>query len=237
VAGGAIAIWARDSRVVAAGLVLSLIAAIFTSPSTPGTLTVALRIIGAMLAGYLIVLAAGSRSVSSEGSAIGPLAEAGLAATLFCVGWWAAPVVPLAGSTAAQAAGIALVGIAVVPLLGRDIFRLGIAATALILGLSLLLDAWTGTAPALQQLLITGLLVCVAGVTSLLMSPSPAPRVAPAAPEGAAPDAADEPDEPDESTSVEVESPAEEKPEQSVDAARLRSSPGAERQRLRSPRP
>ena len=226
VAGGVLAIWARDSRVVATGLLLMLVAASLTSPSTPQVLIVALRVIGGLLASYLIVMAARTHSISSEGSAIGPLAEIGIAAAIFCVGWYASPVMrPLPGSLSAQAAGIALVAIAVVPLLGRDVFRVGVGAATLVVGMSLLLDAWTGTGPVLQQLLVTVLFVCIAGAASLLLSPTPARRPAQAVVVG-----------PAEIGDFPIDSPAEEKPAQSADQARTRPSPRTERHHLRGPR-
>jgi hypothetical protein len=230
VAGGVLAIWARDSRAVAAGLLLMLVAASLTSPSTPQVLIVALRVIGGLLAAYLMVMAARTRSISSEGSAIGPLAEIGIAAAIFCVGWYASPVMrPLPGSLSAQAAGIALVAIAVVPLLGRDVFRVAVGAATLVVGTSLLLDAWTGTGPVLQQLLVTVLFVCVAGAAGLLLSPTPARRPAQAVAVGPA-ESGDFP------TDFPTDSPAEEKPAQSADQARTRPSPRTERHHLRGPR-
>ena len=225
VAGGVLAILVRDSRAVAAGLLLMLVAASLTSSSTPQALIVALRVIGGLLAAYLILMAARSRSISSEGSTIGPVAEIGIAAAFFGVGWWASPVTPLPGSLAAQAAGIALIGIAVVPLLGRDVFRVGVAGATLVVGISLLLDAWTGTGPVLQQLLITLLFVCIAGAASLLLSPTPARRFAQAVAAG-----------PAETGDFPIDSPAEEKPAQTTDPARMRPSPRAERHQLRGPR-
>jgi len=94
--------------------------------------------------------------------------------------------VPLPGSLAAQAAGVSLAAIAVVPLTGRDPLRSGTAVVTLIVAFSLLLEAWVGPSSPLQQLVWTGLLVGAIGATSVLISPvvenaAAAPMAVPAA--------------------------------------------------------
>ena len=170
VCGGVAALTSRDARGVAAGLLVAMAASPLASSPGPSTLALALRAVGALLATYLLWTAARGGSVSSDGSSIGLLAEVALAAAAFCVGWWVLPVAPLPGSLAAQAAGVSLAAIAVVPLAGRDPFRAGTAVVALIVAFSLLLEAWIGTASPLQQLVWTGLLVGATGATSLLIS-------------------------------------------------------------------
>jgi hypothetical protein len=131
----------------------------------------AVRVVGAVLATYLLWTSARGRSVSSEGSSSGLPAEAALAAAAFCVGWWASPVAPLPGSLAAQAAGVSIAVMAVVPLAGRDPLRAGTALVGLIVAFSMLIEAWIGPASPLQQLVWTGLLVGATGATSVLISP------------------------------------------------------------------
>ena len=170
VCGGVAALTSRDARGVAAGLLVAMAASPLASSPAPSALAMALRAVGALLATYLLWTAARGRSVSSEGSSSGLPAEATLAAAAFCVGWWASPVAPLPGSLAAQAAGVSLAVMAVVPLAGRDLLRAGTAVVALVLAFSLLLEAWLGPASPLQQLVWTGLLVGATGATSLLIS-------------------------------------------------------------------
>lgn len=172
VCGGVAALTSRDARGVAAGLLVSMAASPLASSPAPSALAMALRAVGALLATYLLWTAARGRSVSSEAFSIGLQAEVALAAAAFSVGWWVLPVAPLPGSLAAQAAGVSLAAIAVVPLAGRDPLRAGTAVVALIVAFSLLLEAWVGAASPLQQLAWTGLLVGATGATSLLISPA-----------------------------------------------------------------
>jgi len=175
VVGGMVAIAARDDRVVALGLLVAMVAAPFASSPQPTVMTVAFRILGSLLAAYLVLAAARSQSILSEGSGIGVLAEMAIAAAAFSIGWFILPVNPLAGPLAAQAAGVALVALAIVPLTGRDVFRAGIGAAVLVIGGSLLLQAWAGPSSSVGQIVLTALLVAVAGATSLLISPFDAP--------------------------------------------------------------
>jgi hypothetical protein len=167
--GGVVAVTARDGRIVVLGLMLAAVAASLVTSPLPSSLAVSARILGAMLAAYLLWAAAGSRSVDSAGSAIGLVAEGAVALAAFAVGLAVAPVDPLAGPAEAQAAGLSMIALAVVPLAGRDVFRMGVGVTLLTLGGSLLVGAWTGPAFPLGQLAIAALLVGIAGATSLLI--------------------------------------------------------------------
>jgi hypothetical protein len=116
------------------------------------------------------------KAVRSDGSAIGLAAETAIAAAAFLIGLWIAPVKPLPGPAAEQAAGIALVALAVVPLIGRDVLRVGIGAALLALGLSLLGQAWIGPGQPLGQFALAALLVAILGATSLLVASAPEMR-------------------------------------------------------------
>jgi len=175
VIGGAIAVGARDSRFVALGLGIAMVAAPLASSPEPTALAIAFRVVGALLAAYLLVASARAQSILGDGSGIGATAELATAAVAFCVGWFVVPVQPLAGPVAAQAAGVSLAGLAVAPLFGRDVLRAGAGAAILALGISMLFEAWVGPASALQQIVLTALLVGIVGATSLLISPSPSP--------------------------------------------------------------
>lgn len=172
VSGGVVAVSARDSRIVASGLLLAMVATPITASAEPGAMALAFRLVGAFLAVYLLLAAARAQSVASEGSAIGPVAQAAIALAAFGCGWFVAPVNTLAGPIAAQAGGIALVVLAVVPLSGRNVLRAGTGATVLALGIFLLVEAWVGPAPVLAQMFQTALLIGIAAATSLLISPS-----------------------------------------------------------------
>jgi hypothetical protein len=158
VCGGVAAVSSRDSRIVVAGLLLAMLATPIVSSPEPAALDLAFRFLGAMLAAYLIWAAARAQSTASEGSGIGVMAEVAVAGAAFCVGWFVVPVKPLAGPIAAQAAGVALIALAIAPLTGRNLLRVGAGATLLTLGIYMLLEAWVG-------------LLGIAGATGLLMAP------------------------------------------------------------------
>ena len=170
--GGVVEVSARDSRYVALGVSLTMVAAPLASSPEPPNQMIAFRFLGALLAGYLLWAAARDRSISSDGSGVGPTAEIATAAAAFCVGWYVVVVKPLAGPQAAQAAGIGLAALAIMPLAGRNVMRAGAGLAVLMVGITLLLQAWIGPATALQQVAFTALLVGVVGATSALMSPT-----------------------------------------------------------------
>lgn len=170
VCGGLLAISGRDSRIVVGGLLIAMIAAPLAASPEPSALAIAFRMIGALFAAYLLHMAIGTESITSDGSGIGIAAEAVIAAAAFAVGWFVSPVTPLAGPVAAQAAGISLAALAVVPLTGRNVMRLGAAAAILALSFSLLLVAWVGPMSAMEQLVLMVLLVGMIGAAGLLSS-------------------------------------------------------------------
>ena len=172
VLGGVVAVAPRDGRIVILGLMLAAVAASLVASPLPSSLAVTARILGALLAAYLLWAAAGSGWVNSAGSAIGIVAEGAAAAAAFLVGLTIRPVDPLAGPVVAQAAGLALIALAVAPLAGRDVFRLGVGVTLLTLGCSLMVTAWSGPTPPLEQLAMAALLIGIAGATSLLVPQS-----------------------------------------------------------------
>jgi hypothetical protein len=170
VAGGVVAVTARDGRAVALGLALAIAAAPFAASPLPGTLSLVARVAGAMLAADLLWVATRVKAVRSDGSAIGLAAEAAIAAAAFLVGLWIAPVKPLPGPVSEQAAGLALVALAVIPLVGRDVLRVGAGTALLVVGLSLLHEAWLGPAQSFENLALAALLVGVLGATGLLIA-------------------------------------------------------------------
>jgi hypothetical protein len=72
-----------------------------------------------------------------------------------------------------QAAGLALVALSLVPLIGRDVLRLGIGVAVLALGLSMLHEVWLEPAPPFEHLAVASLMVGISGATSLLISRPP----------------------------------------------------------------
>jgi hypothetical protein len=178
VAGGVVAVAARNRRILSLGLLLAMVAAPMASSPEPSALALAFRFVGALLAAYVLYAAAQAQSVESEGSAIGPMAEAALAVAAFACGWYVAPVKPISGPLAAQAAGLAMIALAIVPLSGRNVLRAGTGVAVLTVGVFLLIQAWAGPVPVLAQIAETALLIGIAGATSLLISPLERPEQA-----------------------------------------------------------
>jgi hypothetical protein len=172
VAGGVVAVTGRDSRLVAAGLFLAMVAAPLVSSPEPTYTALAFRLLGAVMVAYLLWAATRTDGISSEGSVIGAQAQVVAAVAAFCVGWYVVPVKPLSGPLAAQAAGIALVVVALGPLAGRNMLRSGVAIALMGLGISLLMEAWTLPSSSLDQILTTAVMVGIVGATGLLVSPS-----------------------------------------------------------------
>jgi hypothetical protein len=157
---------------VALGLLVAMVATPLASSPEPTALAVAFRILGSVLAAYFIWAATRDRSIESEGSGIGAAGELIAAAAAFSIGWFVTPVRPMVGPVAAQAAGLALIALAIVPLAGRNVLRVGAGIVLLLLGISLLLEAWVGPGSSLRQVVLTVLLVGTVGATSLLLSPT-----------------------------------------------------------------
>lgn len=170
VAGGSVAVTVRNRRGVAFGLALALGAAPLAASPLPGTLSVAARVVGALLAAELLLVACRVKRVRSEGSALGLVAEAAIAAAAFVVGLWISPVKPLLGPATEQAAGLALVALSIIPMTGKDVLRIGVGAILLGLGLSLLREAWLGPAQPFEDLVLAGLFAAIAGATGLLIA-------------------------------------------------------------------
>jgi hypothetical protein len=172
VVGGVVAVTPRDSRLVTLGLLVAMVATPLASSPEPTALAVTFRILGSVLAAYFLWAATRDRSIESDGSGIGAAAELIAAGAAFSVGWFVTPVRPLAGPVAAQAAGLALIALAIVPLAGRNVLRVGAGIVLLLLGISLLLEAWVGAGSSLRQVVLTVLLVGTVAATSLLLSPT-----------------------------------------------------------------
>ncbi len=195
VAGAVLSVTARDGRVVAIGMLLAMFAAPLVASPLPETVSVAARIVGAVLASYLLWTSAREPRQWGLGSAVGVAAETAFAAAAFAVGLSISPVSPLPGPQVAQAAGLALVALAVVPLFGRDVMRVGVGVVLLILGSTLLMAAWLGSTPPLAHLAVAALLTGAAGVASLAVTRLPLAEPAVAAAAAAKLPLADAPEE------------------------------------------
>jgi hypothetical protein len=209
VAGAVVAVAARDRRVVAIGLLVAMVSAPLVASPLPESLSVAARVVGAVLAAYLLWAASRGLRSDSSGSALGLAAEIAIAVAAFAIGMSVSMVDPLPGPTVAQAAGLALVALAVVPLVGRDVLRLGVGVVLLVLGSTLFTAAWLGPTPPLAHLAIAALLTGIVGATSVTLGRQPLIEAAP------------------------VDEPAVSATAPSLDAPRPR--PSRSRERLKSP--
>jgi hypothetical protein len=176
IAGAIVVVSARDARVVVlATAVVLLLSAVLADPM-PVPASVAARALGAILAAYLLWIAARDRRsealppAPTEGSRIGWPAEVLVGAAAAIAGFSAHGLgAPALGPALAGAAGFALAAVAVAPVLtGRDVFRVGLGLLILIDAASLVRVALGGTPEPLEQLLTAGLLVALAGAIAAL---------------------------------------------------------------------
>ncbi|MGZ9275790.1 MAG: hypothetical protein ACXW4L_01575 [Candidatus Limnocylindrales bacterium] len=176
VAGAIVAIAGQDVRISVLGLTVVLVGSTLIADPAAGTLGLAARFFGAILAGYLLAIVARDRSSSGEpaaatgGSRIGWPAEVLVAIGALVVGFAAHGLgAPAAGPALASAAGFSIAAIALTPILtGRDIVRVGIG-TVLLLDAGLLVRAGLGGTPGdFEQLLTAGMLVVVTGALAVL---------------------------------------------------------------------
>lgn len=171
IAGAIVVVSARDPRIVVlATTVVLLLSAVLADPmATPAGL--AARVTGAILAGYLLWIAARDRPdevlspAPTEGSRIGWPAEVLVAAAATVAGFAAHGLGASGiGPALASAAGFALAALAVAPVLtGRDVFRVGLGLVVLIDAAFLVRVGLDGTPQPLEQLFTAGLVVALAG--------------------------------------------------------------------------
>jgi hypothetical protein len=172
VAGAAIAVSAGNARTATFGLVIALILAPVVADPIPEAIGLAARLVGAVLAGYLLWIATRGERVQTSGSLIGWPTELFLAAAAAVVGVGVYDLgVPFHGPAPAAAAGFVLVALAVVPLVsGRDILRIGIGLALLLTGSLLVVTSLVGTPDELEQVLIAGLVASLGGTVAVLVA-------------------------------------------------------------------
>ena len=141
IAGAVVASSARNARTAIFGLVLTMVGAPLLADPLAPPLGLAARLVGAVLAGYLLWVAARGHRVLTTGSLVGWPTEAFLAIAAAVVGFGSHGLgAPAAGPPLAAAAGFALAALSVLPVVnGRDVLRIGIGL-ALLLGGALLDD-------------------------------------------------------------------------------------------------
>lgn len=169
VAGAVLAVSSRDVRSVVLGLLVVLAAAPFIADPWPAPLGALVRIAGALLAVRLVIV--GVRGLGpTVGSRIGWPAAAVLAAAagIAGVGSHGLGATPL-GVAAAQAAGFALIVLALAPLvLARDVLRLGVGAVLLVSGAQLVRVALDRPMTDGEQLVAALLAVGLGGAVAVV---------------------------------------------------------------------
>ncbi len=167
--GGAVAIGARDPRAASGGVLVALVFSPFLADPLPASPELAFRIVAAVLAGYLLVVAA-RRAEHDAASPLGLPAALAAAAAAFTAGLGATAVgLPPFGPAGALAAALACLTVSI-PAVARagGAFRLGAALIVLLDGGLLLRSGLVGTPTALESLVAGVALACLAGAVAVL---------------------------------------------------------------------
>ena len=182
VGGAVVVVAARDTRTVVLALAVTLVASPLLADPLASPLGLAARLVGTILATYLLSVVAraprdafgsagaGTLASPTGGSRIGWPAEMLVAASAAVVGYAAHGLGAQAGGPPlASAAGFAVAALAVAPVAsGRDVIRVGTGSLLLIDSALLVRTALGGTAGDVEQLVTAALLVVLAGTVAAL---------------------------------------------------------------------
>jgi hypothetical protein len=170
--GAVVAVSVREARTAVLGLAIALVGAPILADPMADTTALAARVVGSVLAVYLLWIAVRDGEWTTTGSHLGWAAEGSVAAAAAIVGYGTHGLgAPALGPALAQAAGFALAALAVAPLVtGRDIIRIGIGLLLLAHGALLVRVALGGTPTALEELVTAGLVVGLGGAVAILAS-------------------------------------------------------------------
>ena len=170
VVGAVVAGSARNARTAIFGLVITMVGVPVLADPLPEPLALAARLVAALLAGYLLWVAARGHRVRTGGSLVGWPTDAFLAMGAAVVGYGSHGLgAPAAGPELAAAAGLALAALAVLPVVtGRDILRVGLGLMLLLSGALLIRTSLGGTPDPLEQLVTAGLVATLGGAVAIL---------------------------------------------------------------------
>lgn len=168
--GAVVAASARTTRTAVLGLILAIVGASFLAEPLPDSVGLASRLVGTLLAGYLLWIAGRDPDARTGGSRLGWPAELLVAVAAAVVGYGSHGLgAPANGPALAQAVGFGLAGLAVAPIVnGRDVLRMGLGAIMLITGGILVRTGLGGTPGNLEQLVTAGLVAVVGGVVAAM---------------------------------------------------------------------
>ncbi len=170
VLGAVIAGSARNARAAVLGLIIVLVAGPFVTEPIADTLGLAARLVGAVLAGYLLWIAARGSDARTGGSRLGWPSDLFVAAAAAVVGYGSHGLgAPAAGPALAQAAGFAIAALSIAPIAnGRDIMRVGLGLQLLAAGAILVRTALGGAPDPLEQLMITGMIGALGAAVAIV---------------------------------------------------------------------
>jgi len=171
-----VAVSVRDARIATLSLAMVMLLGAVVADPVAAPVGLAARSVGAILAAYLLWIAARERTddalppAPTEGTRVGWPTEILLAAAAAVVGYAAQGLgAPPLGPVEASVAGFAVAALAVAPVMtGRDVFRVGIGLILLLTAAELVGTGLVGTQEPLAQLVTTALLVTVAGTVATL---------------------------------------------------------------------
>jgi hypothetical protein len=173
VAGGVVAVSARDARTSIVGLAIALMFAPLVAEPFPDRLVLAARFVGAVLTVYLLWVVARDGFDIRQPRLRWPVetliaVAAGLAG-LSSAALTSPPVSEVAavGLPVARGASFAIGALAIIPILeGRDALRLGTGLTLAILSVALLQQGMGVTLAPVAQLAFAGVMIGVAGTSA-----------------------------------------------------------------------
>jgi hypothetical protein len=170
VVGAVVAGSARNARAAILGLVVTMVGAPVIADPPAAPLGLAARLLAALLAGYLLWIAARGHNVRTAGSRVGWPTDAFLAVAAAVVGYGSHGLgAPADGPALASAAGFALAALAVLPLVtGRDLLRVGLGLGLLLGGALLVRTGLGGTPDAVEQVLTAVLVATLGGAVAVL---------------------------------------------------------------------
>ncbi len=168
--GAVVAGSARNARAAVLGLIIVLVGAPLIAEPIADTLGLAARLVGAVLAGYLLWIAARGSDARTGGSRLGWPADLFVAAAAAVVGFGSHGLgAPAAGPALAQATGFAIAALSIALLAnGRDIVRVGLGLQLLASGAILLRTALGGTPDPLEQLMIAGMVAALGAAVAIV---------------------------------------------------------------------
>ncbi len=176
VGGAVVVVSSRDPRTVLLALAVTLVATPLVADPLASPLGLAARLVGAILAIYLLWVVArhrGDRGVVTSptgGSRIGWPSEILLAAGAMVAGYAAHGLgAPADGPPLASAAGFAVAALAVAPVVtGSDIIRVGTGLLLLIDAALLVRTGLGGTPGEVEQLVTAAMLIVLGGALAAL---------------------------------------------------------------------